>query len=198
MKHEPSALWQNFRSAFADEIRGASDATLHLAWKTPSNRTGLYGVEIIPRVATRLGFTLEPELLRVDWAMLERSSSHENIPLIFVESENAAATAGREMRKLCAVSCPVAALITVVEWNPEVFPKSRWRHELMAEWERIIKAQYEVWPREGIIGIIVGEWGPNNVLRFYSLAYSTTADILRREEQLMERAIAIPDALTAA
>ena len=71
MKHEPSALWQNFRSAFADEIRGASDATLHLAWKTPSNRTGLYGVEIIPRVATRLGFTLEPELLRVDWAVLE-------------------------------------------------------------------------------------------------------------------------------
>jgi hypothetical protein len=60
--------------------------------------------------------------------------------------------------KLCAASCPLAVLITVIEWNPAVFPGKYRRSWLKAEWERTIKAHHELWPRDGVIAMIVGEW----------------------------------------
>jgi len=192
-KQEPLDLWTQFHRAFEAEIRGTSDEDLYAAWQKPSRRTKLYAGTIVPKIASHLGLSDISELFKVDWVMRTPCSTGEFVPVVFVESENVAKTAGHEMRKLCAISCPLAVLITVIEWNPTVFPKKASRDRLMTEWERIIKAHYEIWPRQGTIGVIVGEWGPNNFLRFYSLAYSTQGEICDQPSLLFEKPIGTID-----
>jgi hypothetical protein len=191
MKYEPLDLWCRFSTAFVEEINAASESALYFAWQKHSKRTELYGQDIIPGVASRLGLRNRGEFLRIDWALM-KATSGETVPIVFVESENAAGTAGQEMRKLCAVSCPLAVLITVIEWDPNVYPTATQKERLMAEWGRIIRAHYALWPRPGIIAVIVGEWSPENTLSFYSLAYSTTGDIEQGQKTLLQRRMTWP------
>lgn len=121
--------------------------------------------------------------------MSVQASNGEWVPLIFIESENHATTAQHDMRKLCALACPLAVLITVIEWSPAVFDSRARRDDLLLEWGNVIKAHNEVWPRPGIIGIHVGEWEGDNHLRFYSLAFATNGTICVPESIVLDRLV---------
>jgi len=181
--------WLQFRDAFVRQLERTSTDELRSAWTRPSRRTKLYTREVLPAIATDLELRPTTELFKVDAALRIPAPNGELVPIVFIESENVATTAGHEMRKLCAVSCPVAVLVTVVEWNPAVFGQKAWADRLQNEWQRIMKAHYEVWPRPGIIGIIVGEWGDDWWLRFYSLAYLTDGSVCVPQSEDFSRLI---------
>lgn len=187
--HPLVAYWLRFSEAFVDEVRATSPPDLAASWHSGPERTRLYTLGVLPKVAACLGLSLTTELFKVDAAMSVQASNGETVPVIFVESENDARTAVHEMRKLCAVSCPLAVLITVIEWNPEVFGPNARRDRLTSDWSRTIKAHAEIWQRPGIIGVLVGEWGLDDHLRFYRFAYSTDGTICLPEETVLDKLI---------
>lgn len=172
--------WTAFRDSFIRQLQSTAPQLLRTAWQSATERTKLYTSSVIPAIAGDLGLSRADELFRVDAAMGKVASNGLTVPIVFVESENVAASIGKargEMYKLCSLSCPLAVLVTVVEWSPAIFGSRAREQELTMEWQRIIAAYHEVWPRTGIIGVIVGEWGPDNRLRFYSFAYSMEGTI---------------------
>jgi hypothetical protein len=48
-----------------------------------------------------------------------------------------------------------------------------------------------VWPRAGVIGILVGEWRPDKVFRFYEYGYGEGHRLAGRDAHiLLDRAVA--------
>jgi hypothetical protein len=187
--HPLIAYWLRFSCRFVAELQQAALADLQRAWQGGlPDRTNLYR-QFMPRIATALDLELEPhEFLRVDWVMSSRASIGKAVPVIFIESENNARSAYEEMRKLCAVSSPLAVLITVKKWDPKLFGLRARRKRLTEQWTRIIKAHAEVWARPGLIGVLVGEWaeGIDYHLRFYSFAFSTDGTICWPESTVFD------------
>jgi hypothetical protein len=181
------SYWFSFSDAFIAEIEHTLPADLLAAWGSPTERTQFYTLRVLPAVAQRLGLSHTKELFKVDVAMRRPASNGEMVPVVFIESENDATTAVHEMRKLCALSCPLAVLITVIEWNPDVYGAKAQRDHLTQAWSDIIKAHAEVWQRPGIIGVLIGEWGPDDHLRFYRFAYSMNGRICVQEKIVTDR-----------
>lgn len=180
-------FWLTFADAFVVEVDQMPVADVALAWASHKERTRLYASRVLPAVAQRLGLSHTKELFKVDAAMLRPASNGEQVPIVFIESENNATSSKHEMRKLCALSCPLAVLISVIEWNPDVYgPKAR-RESLTQAWSDIIRAHAEVWQRPGIVGVLVGEWGPDDHLRFYRLAYSMNGSVCVPETMVSDR-----------
>jgi hypothetical protein len=197
LSHPLIAYWIRFCNAFMAEVEKTSDARLTEVWHSLPARTGFHAENVLPRIASDLGLSLTTELFKVDAAMAMHASNGESVPIIFIECENDAATAAHEIRKLRALSCPLAVLITVIEWNPDVFGTKARRDHLLAEWGRIIQAHSEIWPRPGLIGIIVGEWGPDKHLRFYRLAFSCDGSICLPEAMVVDKVVSTNDPLAA-
>lgn len=178
-----------FCDAFVERLAYLSDDALLSAWHGRTERTQFWTREVLPGVAEALGLKLTTELFKVDAAMSVASTNGEDIPVVFIESENEATTASHEMRKLAAISCPLAVLITVVEWNPVVFPGKSCRDRLMSEWAGILQARSNVWARPGVIGVIVGEWGSDERLRFYRFGLAIDGSVRVPEATAYERHI---------
>jgi hypothetical protein len=107
---------------------------------------------------------------KVDFA-ISRISDGVTVPIIFIESENNPNSADHEVRKLVNLAAPLRVLITVAQWDDEsaiwVGRGGGHRSILLPRWEKIIRQHQMVWPRAGVIGILVGEWRPDKVFRFY-------------------------------
>ena len=172
-------LWQHFAEAFSFAISKADENQLASAWSSPKTRTKFYK-EMLSPLARGLGTLIEEdleagsELFKVDFAIC-RNSQDIKVPLIFIESENNAFSADHEVRKLVNLAAPLRVLITVVQWDEE---GSVWndrgggyRSKLLDGWERIIREHQIVWPRPGVVGILVGEWRPDKEFRFYGYGY---------------------------
>jgi hypothetical protein len=173
-------LWHRFLETFSAEIRGATESHLALVWSSHKGRTKFYR-EMLKPLAASLGTLIEEELetgselFKVDFA-ISRNSDGVRVPIIFIESENNAYSADHEVRKLVNLASPLRVLITVAQWDEEstiwVGRGGAHRSILLPRWEQVIRQHQIVWPRAGVVGILVGEWPPDKRFRFYAYGYS--------------------------
>jgi hypothetical protein len=196
----PNSMWADFVANFKLALKSADAEAFQKAWSTQTYRTEFYRTLILRRVAQAMGYEFETELFKVDFAMWTRVGS-QMVPVVFIESENAASTATHEIRKLAYITAPLRVLITVVEWDETVgvWESGGFRSELLKEWQSIVRAYNSVWPRTGLIGLIVGEWRRDNVLRFYARAIDPEGNLVGPEpdEIIFESTMARPTAATA-
>jgi hypothetical protein len=180
---DPEHLWHSFVIEFKKHLDAASESDLKNAWSTHTNRTRFYR-KILSNVSQGLGFEIGPEEFTVDFVMWT-SGTEERVPLMFIESENSVTTAIHEIRKLACLTAPLRVLITVVEWDeiPGVWKGGGMRSKLLSEWEAIIRRHNFVWPRVGLLGLIVGEWRPDDTLRFYANAFRASGALLKDSDQ---------------
>jgi hypothetical protein len=50
-------------------------------------------------------------------------------------------------------------------------PRGDNRSRLLTQWESVIQEHQKVWPRPGVVGILIGEWRPDRKFRFYGYGY---------------------------
>src|SRR6267143_324483 len=106
---DPVTIWNRFQEIFKSTAEDCAPLELMTAWKSQTNRTKFVKT-FLNQVASALGFTLERELWKVDFALSDVSEAESNVPVIFVESENDIRTVSREggeVRKLCCHSAPL-------------------------------------------------------------------------------------------
>jgi hypothetical protein len=93
--HPILRYWRTFKTEFVAFIKKSDDSALITAWTSRAARTEFYRDKVLPGIAGVLDLELRPELFRRDFAMRIKSSTGYRVPLIFIESENVAATARR-------------------------------------------------------------------------------------------------------
>lgn len=184
------AYWCSFKNNFKKIIENSTQAELIKAWESQTERTTFYTKSVLPKVASELGLHYIPEMFKVDFVMCGKSSNGHEVPLIFIESENNAGSAYKEIQKLCSVSSPLKVLISCVEWceDPGYWSSGGEKSKLLEEWRSIMAAHNEVWPQPSVYGIIIGEM-KNDVLRFYSIGLSASGSEIDTHQILVDRRI---------
>ena len=172
-------LWHRFIESFTAEILGSTESHLASVWSSPTARTKFY-CETLKPLAMSLGTVIDEELetgselFKVDFA-ISRNSKDVKVPIIFIESEKNAFSADHEVRKLVSLAAPLRVLITVAQWDEEseiwVGRGGAHRSNLLSRWEQVIRQHQIVWPRAGVVGIMVGEWRADKKFRFYGYGY---------------------------
>ncbi len=105
--HNPAgALWFCFRDSLVETLRTVDKQRLIDAWQSQTARTSFYRDHILKKVAQDIDLVVASELFKVDFVMAAQSSSGLQIQVIFIESENIAASASHEVSKL---GCPSSA-----------------------------------------------------------------------------------------
>jgi hypothetical protein len=187
---DSKALWTTFVSQFRSHIENAVSSHLVEAWSDAASRTRFYREVALQGVATSMGYEFGTELFTVDYVMWLEAGGHK-VPIIFIESENSAFTATHEIRKLACITAPLRILITVIEWDecPDVWHGRGQRAKPLTEWQSIIRAYNGVWPRAGLIGLLVGEWRPDGRLRFYANSFDSDGSFAATDEIVLERSM---------
>ena len=172
---QPIERWRAFRDAFRRQVYDATDATLAEGWSAHGGRTTLYARTHFPALAPETGLVFCRELLVVDYALCQRvsdgASNEELVPVVFAESESDAALAHQEVGKLCALAAPVRVLLTVAQWShtPGVWPAGGHATQYLGRWRAVCATHAAVLGGlQGVVACLVGEWGPDHVLRFYA------------------------------
>ena len=170
------SYWKSFKKEFHSELSHLSDDDFKKAWENCANRTVLYEKKIIPGVAKSLGLKFLNEDFKIDYTLCHVIDGN-NVPGIFIESENNASSAHHEIRKLCCLSAPLKVLIVCAEWSDKT---GDWKHgghknKLIDRWTSQIKAHNKMWSSPAITGLIIAEW--NHHLKFYSIAFDHLGEI---------------------
>jgi len=153
----PSERWSSFAVAFIEQIRASSDQALAFAWSTHEDRTRFYREDLLERVAGSLQLTLKREILLVDYALCETENGLD-VPVIFIESENAIYSADQEIGKLASLSSPLRVLLSVGEWDRGVWSHAGLVETCLPRWRHIVATYERVSPRSGLIVALIGEW----------------------------------------
>ena len=112
-------LWSDFSTSLRKHLESATNDALEEAWAAHPKRTAFYRSNLLPQVAKDLDLQITNEgLFKVDFTMWAKVDGH-SVPRVFLESENAANTAGHEILKLCCLSAPLRVLISLSEWDDE-------------------------------------------------------------------------------
>ncbi|MBA2271246.1 MAG: response regulator [Chthoniobacterales bacterium] len=137
-------------------------------------------------MASALGFGFQAELFKVDFAMWTRDATTP-VPVVFIESENFATSADHEMRKLTCIAAPLRVLMVPVEWDESegVWASGGLRRQLLTQWQHIVRSYNQVWPRQGVCGVVIGEWRRDNHLRFYANAFDPTGNLLHDTDLIL-------------
>ena len=185
--HNPAgALWFCFRDSLVDTLNRVDKQQLIDGWDSQTARTSFYRDYVLKNVAQDLNLVVRSELFKVDFVMAAQSSSGLQIPVIFIASENIATSASHEVCKLAILAVPLRVLVTVVEWS-DLCPSGGLRKILLPQWQSIMRAHAEIWPHPGWLGVVVGEWGLDNHLRFYMLALGPDGEIRDPEATRVDR-----------
>jgi hypothetical protein len=187
---DSSLLWSTFVSHFRANIEKASTIHLSDAWAESAKRTKFYRDVALQGVARDMGYQFGKELFTVDYVMWKKGERHD-VPIIFIESENDAFTATHEIKKLSCITAPLRVLITVIEWDdsPGIWVGGGQRAKLLAEWQSIIRSYNSVWGRSGVIGLLVGEWRQDGLLRFYANSFDANGSFVAKDEIILERSM---------
>ena len=198
-------LWRRFIEAFSAEIETLSVEQLATFWSSHPGRTQFYR-RMLPRLATGLGTLIEEELkaghelFKVDFA-ISRNCEDVQVPIIFIESENNVFSAQHEIRKLVNLAAPLRVLITVAQLDESGIWDGRGgghRSNLLSHWEKVIRQHQIVWPRPGVVGILVGEWRPDKWFRFYGYGYGEGHRLaVPNEEVILNKWVGYEDPLKA-
>jgi hypothetical protein len=158
-KHRSQALWAEFLELFVETLKATPPCVLVWAWKSAKNRTSLYRNGILPKVAHALDLIDAYELFRVDSTFcVGQSGTHKAtlVPIIHVESENKAASAGHEIRKLCALTSRLKVLISCDEWSAS-WPHGGHAERYLSEWRGLVHNHNLYHPDDCEMGAIVAE-----------------------------------------
>lgn len=149
--------WSEFLIKYSRVLDRRSPQDIRNAWSTRPKRTDFYADHLLPAVAKELQLEHSKEFLSIDHVLRDSRS----VPRVFIESENIAAEAHDEIRKLCAVSCPLRVLLTVVEWDLTqgvwTPPYASQQDVLLRKWGGIAVAHQQSWPNRGLLALLVGE-----------------------------------------
>jgi hypothetical protein len=167
--------WLEFLKAFAGVFDTHLAKVIREAW-SPSRekRTIFYANVFLPVVANALQLDRrQEEYLNIDHVFRGRDS--EGVPRMFIETENVVIGADREIRKLCAVLCPLKVLITVANgvWPPL---GGNPQNALLGRWREIARAHHRVCPDPGVLGVLVSECCAQDDFdrfRFYAYHFDT-------------------------
>ncbi|KXS54330.1 MAG: hypothetical protein AWU57_1278 [Marinobacter sp. T13-3] len=173
-----TGLWAEFVNNFEKKLDESCDETLLKAWESSGNRTSFYESSLLRNVASEMSMVFKNEDFKIDYTFCKRMDGHYDVPLIFIESENVAASADHEMRKLCCLQAPLKVLIVCAEWSEE---PGFWSHggdknRLLKKWSSQIRMHNKVWPSPSITGVIVAEW--RDSLRYYSIAFDHFGEVV--------------------
>ena len=150
----------------------------------PPQSSKFYTEDLLPQVAKKMNLKINKEKFKVDFSMgKEDPYSGEEIPKIYIESENVFNSADHEIRKLCSLNSSLRILITVDEWPDE--PEKKFRK--LREWQSIIAAhKRHNKDFAGTIGILIGDF-ESDILRFYALAFWPDGELRDPEHVIFER-----------
>lgn len=168
MPAQPLDLWQRFSESLAAQLERTAHAELAFSWASSARRTRFYATDLLARVAHELGLTLQRERLLVDYALC---TPVDDVPLVFIESENDPCLADQEIWKLSALASPVRVLISVAQWDetPAVWASGGCRTERLARWRAIAESfSHAYGGLAGIVAAVIGEWRPDDVFRLYA------------------------------
>jgi hypothetical protein len=182
--NSPDQLWKEFKTHFGKSCEIHSKDALLKAWCSQGDRTNFYSKTVLPEIAALMGLTMRTELFKVDAAFCKASSLNYDVPIIFIESENNAATATHEIKKLCSLNAPCRILITCCEWSPDLWKHGGRQDYLINEWSHIIESQAEVWKNDGILGAINAESG--DVFRVTNFAWDSSGVLIEKPSTLLE------------
>ena len=178
---QPLELWNSFCSNFHQALTETPADDLLTAWASHPGRTTFYR-RVLQNIAGKMELSCRGELFKVDFAMSTKESDNsvEPVPIVFIETENNAFSCHKEIRKLASITAPLKILVAVVEWDetPGVWSKGSRRKELLDEWQGIIRHYDARWPRSGLIGIVVGERRPDNLLCFHACALTSNGELI--------------------
>lgn len=160
MKAETKIIWTQFRTALCKALDATPDARLREAWKSGPDKTVFYERTLMPAVAGLLGYDLQIERHRCDYAFLNA----DKVPLVFAESENAHGTASHEIHHLCSLAAPLKVLLISCDWEATE------KKAFLPIWSQIIRTHHAVVTMDCIYAIIVGGWDGEGT----SFAYSFT------------------------
>jgi hypothetical protein len=184
-------LWQRFCQAFIREVAAVPVADLDVLWSNEKKRTRFYLRHLLPAISDGLGLGWKCEVFhRADFVIFD--AGERGVPLIMIESENKPFSAATEVRQLCLLSAPLKVLLTVTEWDDEPggWQHGGYRRELLDEWASVIRAFSKVWPRTGVLAILVGERRLDR-LRFYATVFDSTGQISEPGRVVVERDLAV-------
>lgn len=173
-KQQSQQLWAEFQKHFEEVLRTAPPCEVAWAWKSAANRTSFYRNRVLPKVARNLGFIDAYELFRVDSTFCLGESRDEQetlVPIIHVESENHANSAGHEVRKLCALTSRLKVLITCDIWSKK-WTRGGHASEYQESWRALIENHLRHYPDDCEYGLIVAERhgiGPLDRVYFHSM-----------------------------
>lgn len=180
MKKESLNAWKKFFSTFRTEVEELGWEVLERAWSSDTERTEYYLSLILPRMASNLKLRSTREQYSVDYVMFTDSG----VPWAFVQTENDIANTYDEVCKLCCFTAPVRVLITVSEWNSSLggWTHPGYRSFYLPAWQELVEKYNKVWPRVGVLSVIVGERGRDGIIRFYSYVFNTDGKLAQKAE----------------
>lgn len=181
MKFDALAEWKRFEDVLLEQLKITPLNDFELFWPSLPTKTQFYKTKLLPKVANRLGYKFEPEFMLVDYRFL----NSDNVPVIFIESENNHESADRETDKLCAVSSPVKVLFLCCEW---VFG-ARVREKFLEVWKKRIATHHKYCELNAIYMIVVGEWldkpKSDGYLRYYIESFDVFGNQIGQRELVL-------------
>ena len=176
-------LSRSVRSRLLNELLSLTAEERGRIWHTNSStRTSHYLAKMLPALAEACDASwTQRELHRFDATFGTEfvdplTSAKLRIPKLILESENVVDSAHHELERLCWTFAPLRILVTVAEWSPAQFPHTASRTRLRERWDSYIRGfdnSLRLWNhhRNGVLAILVGECGADEILRFYSYEF---------------------------
>jgi len=172
MKFDALTEWRNFEAALIQELKATPIAEFEKAWDGRLAKTAFYGSVLLPKIAESLGYKIASEFLRVDFVIL----NSDQVPVVFIESENNHESGHEEIEKLCAVSAPVRVLFLSCDWVEG--EREKW----LPGWLDIIATHHKYYGQEAVYMIVVGEWRGTLQYSYYVESFDGSGKEIGRKE----------------
>jgi hypothetical protein len=194
MIEKPDDLWRSFLGAWAEALAAVPADDLRGAWCSEKSRTYFYRYKLLPQVAVRLRPPLmqQDEWMNFDHLLYTSIPDDIRLPRIIVESENDPFVAQQEVAKLCCLAAPLRVLLTVAEWET-TWPHGGLKGKYHKRWDSIREAYTRAWPDAGVVAVLVGELGRDNVLRYYGFELQSSGGHALEERIVFSRDMSVSE-----
>ena len=181
MKFTSKDLWETFKQEFKLAFEKTDRSSLFEIWKDDEKWTNHYFTTILPKLQSPLKMIFKKEYpFRVDGVFLQIGEQKQEVPIIYIESENDITTSDREIVKLCSVNSPLKILLTYSNiWSTS---KDLKNNIIDGYWQYIIEDYQEQLGLTGYTAIIIVE-KINDGLNFHSYVFDADAKLI--EDNLM-------------
>lgn len=166
-------LWNNFKQSLLESIQETDVSAFEQAWKSCNERTQFYFDNLLPNVARKLKLGFQKEKpFRIDGIFTVKGNQNNEIPIIYLESENNARSSHEEVYKLCCLNAPLKVLIVCTEWDDQL-----WKEQIVqGHWHSIIQDFKDKLHLTGHFAFIIAAW--METLKFHSYVLDENAKLI--------------------